>query len=160
MDRVVTRSLSKSYGLAGLRVGYALASREIIETLDRVRDSYNVNRLSQAGGLAAIRDQAYMNAIVNKIIRTRDFYIEEFRSLNWRVYDSQANMIFTAPRDRQGNEGPKVAKRLFDYLKANRILVRYFPGHVLTESFLRISVGDEEQMLKLYATVEKWLKNE
>ena len=155
---VITRTLSKSYALAGLRVGYALAERSIVDILDRVRDSYNVNRLTQAGALAAIKDQSYLEAIVGKLVRIRDFYLQEFRALDWFVYESQANFLFMEPLDRNGQKGPKVAKALFEYLKENRILVRYFPGHALTESFLRISVGDEDQMLKLSETIEQWLK--
>ncbi len=156
---VITRTLSKSYALAGLRVGYGLAASDIVEALDRVRDSYNVNRLSQAGGLAAVRDRSYMKAIVQKICRTRDFYFEELKSLGWFTYESQANMLFAEPMNARGEVGPEVALGLFEYLKSKKILVRYFPGHALTASFLRISVGDEDQMLKLSETIEQWLKN-
>ena len=156
---VITRTLSKSYALAGLRVGYGLARPEAIEALDRVRDSYNVNLLSQAGAIAALRDQGYMKAIVGKIARTRDFYFSEFQNLGWFTYESQANMLFTEPVNSAGESGASVAIDLFEYLKARKILVRYFPGHALTESFLRISVGDEDQMLKLSETIEEWLKN-
>ena len=157
---VITRTLSKSYALAGLRVGYALAERSIIDILDRVRDSYNVNLLTQVGALAAIKDQSYLQAIVGKITRIRDFYLQEFKALDWFVYESQANFLFVEPVDRNGEKGPKVAKALFEYLKENRILVRYFSGHALTGSFLRISVGDEDQMLKLSETIKQWLKTE
>ncbi len=155
----ITRTLSKSYALAGLRLGYAMAHPEIIEALDRVRDSYNVNRLSQAGAIAALRDQSYMQAIVGKIKRTRDFYRSDFESLGWFTYQSEANMLFTEPRNGKGEAGPEVASALFEYLKERRILVRYFPGHALTERFVRISVGDEDQMLKLSETIGQWLKN-
>lgn len=156
---VITRTLSKSYALAGLRVGYGLARPEAIEALDRVRDSYNVNLLSQVGAIAALRDQRYMKAIVGKIARTRDFYFSEFQNLGWFTYESQANMLFTEPTNAAGESGASVAIDLFEYLKARKVLVRYFPGHALTESFLRISVGDEDQMLKLSETIEEWLKN-
>ena len=157
---VITRTLSKSYALAGLRVGYALASTEIIEALDCVRDSYNVNQLSQAGALAAIQDQSYMKAIVGKVARTRDYYFDELNSLGWFTYESEANMLLTEPVNGDGEKGPSVALNLFEFLKSEKILVRYFPGHALTDSFLRISVGDEGQMLKLSETIEQWLKNE
>ena len=151
--------LSKSYALAGLRVGYGLASPEVIEALDRVRDSYNMNRLSQAGAIAALKDQSYMKAIAGKVARIRDFYYSELTNLGWFTYESQANMLFTEPVNSAGECGASVAVELFEYLKARKILVRYFPGHALTESFLRISVGDEDQMLKLSETIEQWLKN-
>ncbi len=156
---VITRTLSKSYALAGLRVGYGLASPEVIEALDRVRDSYNVNSLSQAGAIAALKDQSYMKAIAGKVARTRDYYYFEFTNLGWFTYQSQANMLFTEPVNSAGERGASVAVELFEYLKERKVLVRYFPGHALTESFLRISVGDEDQMLKLSETIEQWLKN-
>ncbi|MCL4150563.1 UNVERIFIED_CONTAM: hypothetical protein GTU68_064437 [Idotea baltica] len=157
---VITRTLSKSYGLAGIRVGYALADGEVIDVLDRVRDSYNVNRLSQAAGLAAVSDQSYLKATVGKVKRTRDFYSDEFVKLGWFTYDSQSNFIFTEPVDSSGRKGPEVAQDLFEFLKSRKILVRYFGGHALTDSFLRISVGSEDQMLLLSETIEQWTNKE
>ncbi len=156
---VITRTFSKSYGLAGLRLGYAMAHPSVIEILDRVRDSYNVNRLTQAAGLAALKDQSYLKAIVGKIKRTRDFYRSEWEQLGWFCYPSQSNFLFVEPRDRSGATGAAVAQSLFEHFKANRILVRYFGSSPLTESFLRISVGDEDQMLHVSESIEKWLKN-
>lgn len=156
---VVTRTFSKSYGLAGLRLGYAVADAEIVDILDRVRDSYNVNRLSQAGGLAAIQDQSYLKAVVEKIKRTRDFYRSEWEKLDWFCYPSQANFLFVEPRNAAGERGAHVASELFEYFKQNKILVRYFPSNALTDSFLRISVGDEDQMLHVSETIRKWLNN-
>ena len=156
---VITRTFSKSYGLAGLRLGYALADASVIEILDRVRDSYNVNRLSQAGGLAALKDQSYLKAIVGKVKHTRDFYRTEWEALGWFCYPSQSNFLFVEPRNAKGEAGPQVAVDLFEYFKQNKILVRYFGSSSLTDSFLRISVGDEDQMLYVSETIEKWLNN-
>ena len=159
-NAVVTRTLSKSYGLAGMRVGYGLASAEVIEVLDRVRDSYNVNRLSQAAGLAAVKDQDYLLATVGKMKRTRDFYYDELASRGWFTYPSQSNFLFTEPVNGQGERGAVIARELFEFLKSRKILVRYFGGHALTESFLRISVGDDDQMLLLSETIEQWMNKE
>lgn len=156
---VVTRTFSKSYGLAGLRLGYAMGDASVVEILDRVRDSYNVNRLTQAGGLAAIGDQSYLRAIVGKIQRTRDYYRGEWEDLGWFCYPSQANFLFVEPRDAAGKAGPEVATALFEYFKSRKILVRYFPSSPLTASFLRISVGDEDQMLSVSESIRAWLKN-
>jgi histidinol-phosphate aminotransferase len=156
---VVTRTFSKSYGLAGLRLGYGLADKEVIDILDRVRDSYNVNRLSQAGGLAALKDQSYLKAVAAKICRTRDYYRAEWEKMGWFCYPSQSNFLFVEPRDAAGKCGSAVAQELFEYFRANKILVRYFPSSPLTDSFLRISVGDEDQMLRVSETIQKWLKN-
>lgn len=156
---VITRTFSKSYGLAGLRLGYAMADASVIEILDRVRDSYNVNRMTQVGGLAALKDQSYLKAVVGKIQRTRDFYREEWESLGWFCYPSQANLLFVEPKNAKGESGPEVASALFEYFKDHKILVRYFPSSSLTDSFLRISVGDEDQMLLVSETIQSWLNN-
>ena len=156
---VITRSFSKSYGLAGLRVGCGLAAAEVIDLLDRVRDSYNVNRLSQAAAIAALEDQQYYRAVIDKIIKTRDFYLKEFQQRDWFTYSSQANFLFTEPRDRNGKTGKKIARALVTFLKDRNILVRYFDADALTESFVRISIGTEEQMKILLETIELWQKN-
>jgi len=159
-NAVITRTFSKSYALAGIRLGYALASSAVVEILDSVKDSYNVNRLTQAAGLAAIRDQDYLKALVKKSQHTRDLYVREFETLGWFVYPTQANFIFAEPKNAAGETGPEVAESLFEFFKANKILVRYFPGHALTESFLRISVGDDDQMLTVSETIKRWLNKE
>jgi histidinol-phosphate aminotransferase len=156
---VVVRTLSKAYALAGLRVGYGLADPEVIGWLDRVRDSYNVNRLSQAAALAALSDGAYHSAIVGKIKASRDDFVRDWsRRRSWHTYPSQANFIFTEPRTAAGAAGPEVAKSACDFLFSRKVLVRRFPSHALTASFLRISVGTDEEMSVLNETLDAWQK--
>ncbi|MFH1497609.1 MAG: histidinol-phosphate transaminase [Verrucomicrobiota bacterium] len=155
---VITRTLSKAHALAGLRVGYALAHPEVIGLLDRVRDSYNVNRLSQAGALAALSDTGYYDAIIGKINRTRDHWSAEWSARGWFTYESQANFIFTEPQTAAGEAGPAVAKSLYEFLLSRKILVRYFPSHALTASFLRISVGTDDEMLAVEQAIQAWLQ--
>lgn len=155
----VTRTFSKSYGLAGLRVGYLLGDPGLIDIVDRVRDSYNVNRLSQAGALAALQDQEYFQAVVGKIKYTRDFYRSEFEKRGWFTYPSQTNFLFTEPRDREGRAGKAVATSLYNFLCEHKVLVRHFPSHDLTSGFLRISVGSEPEMLTLAETIDEWHKS-
>ncbi|MEM0965484.1 MAG: histidinol-phosphate transaminase [Verrucomicrobiota bacterium] len=157
---VITRSFSKSFGLAGLRVGYAVASSEIVSLLDRVRDSYNLDRVAQAAGCAALKDWGYFDATIGKITYIRDFYRNEMEGIGWEVYPSQANFLFARPQTAHGDYGPEVAVSLFEFLKSRKILVRYFDSHALTRDFLRISIGDEDQMLTLWETISEWLKKE
>ena len=131
----------------------------MIGLLDRVRDSYNVSRLSQVAAQAAFDDPHYYTGIINKVRHTRDHYVSEWKTLGWFTYRSQANFIFTEPRNAAGEAGPEVAQALYDYLLSRNILVRHFPSHALTTSFLRISVGTDEEMLLLHETLEVWLKN-
>jgi histidinol-phosphate aminotransferase len=94
---------------------------------------------------------------VGKIRDTRDHYHGEFTKLGWFTYPSSSNFLFTAPVDGRGRKGPEVAKALYDCLFAQRILVRYFPSHRLTAPFLRITVGDDAQMLTLRDAIHAWL---
>ncbi len=155
---VVVRTLSKAYALAGIRVGYALAHPELIDLLDRVRDSYNVNRLSQAAALAALGDQPYYEGVIAKVKATRDRAIAGFTARGWFTYPSQANFIFTEPRNARGASGPAVSKSADSFLSSRRVLVRHFPSHALTAPFLRISVGTDDEMLVLSETLDAWLK--
>ncbi len=156
---VITRTLSKAHALAGIRVGYGLADAGVIDLLDRVRDSYNVNRLSQAAASAALADSGYYDAIIGKIIHTRDYWLGEWGvRLGWFTYESQSNFIFTEPKSARGESGPTVAKALYDFLLSRKILVRAFPNHALTASFLRISVGSDDEMFAVNSAIEAWLK--
>jgi histidinol-phosphate aminotransferase len=156
----VVRTFSKSHCLAGVRVGYALADPAVIGLLDRVKDSYNVSRLSQAAALAALEDPDYYAELVRKVKATRARACRQWTAgCGWFTYPSQANFLFTEPRDRAGQKGPEVARRLYDFLFARKILVRYFGSHALTSSGLRISVGTDEEMLILQENLEAWLKH-
>ncbi len=142
---VVSRTFSKAYALAGMRIGYALAHPAVIETLDKVRDSYNLDRLAQVAGAAALGDADYYAGIVAEIKRVRNEVSDTLKNLGWRVLPSQANFLMAEPVV-AGESGAAVAGEFFRYLKENKILVRYFPNNPVTASFLRISIGDAEEM--------------
>ncbi len=156
---VIVRTLSKAYALAGIRVGYALANPEVIGLLDRVRDSYNVSRLSQTAAIAALGDPGYYAGIVAKISATRDYYAVSWREKKgWFTFPSEANFICTEPRDGAGRTGLAVARSAYDFLFSRKVLVRHFPSDALTASFLRISVGSDDEMLVLDESLDAWLK--
>ncbi|HMC56239.1 MAG: histidinol-phosphate transaminase [Gemmatimonadetes bacterium] len=154
---VVVRTLSKAYALAGIRVGYALADAAVIDVLDRVRDSYNVSRLSQVAAIAAIEDDAYFRSLVARVVATRDVFVTDLtKRRGWFTYDSQANFVFTEPRTQRGETGPAVARSAYEHLYANKVLVRYFPNHPLTASFLRVSIGTDDEMAVLREQLDAW----
>jgi histidinol-phosphate aminotransferase len=154
---VIVRTLSKAYALAGIRVGYALADTAVIDVLDRVRDSYNVSRLSQVAATAAVEDHAHLESLVSRVIATRDAFVADLtRRRNWFTYDSQANFVFTEPVNVRGETGPAVARSAYEYLYAKKVLVRYFPNHELTASFLRVSVGTDAEMAVLRDRLDAW----
>lgn len=156
---VITRSLSKSHGLAGLRAGYALASAEIIGLLDKVRDSYNVNRLSQVGALAALKDETYHARLINEIRTTREEFSARLRERGFFLHPSGGNFVFARAPAVKNRTGKENARSLFEFLRENRILVRYFPDDSLTDSFLRISMGTPPQMERVVETIDLWLRN-
>ncbi|PLX99999.1 MAG: histidinol-phosphate transaminase [Desulfuromonas sp.] len=137
---VVTRTFSKSYSLAGMRLGLAVARPQVIDALDKIRDHYHLDRLALAAATAALRDQAYLRETVGKVCATRDWFTEELRQLGYRVAASHANYIFAEPADRNG-------KRVYDNLFVHKILVRYFSDPLLQHG-VRISIGTREEMEK------------
>jgi histidinol-phosphate aminotransferase len=156
---VVVRTFSKSYSLAGMRVGFALANAEIISVLDRVRDAYNLDRIAQAAALAAFEDTAYFEVQRQKVIATREATRAQLDCFGWFTYPSAANFLFTEPKNRAGESSAAVAKQLFEHLKAQRVLVRYFPSHPLTCAFIRVSIGTDAEMKAFLTAVESWLNH-
>ena len=142
---VVTRTLSKSYALAGMRLGLAIARPEVIAALDKIRDHYNLDRLAQAAATAALRDQDYFRDAVRKIRETRDWFSAELCKLNYAVIPSSGNYVFTTPPDRDGS-------RVYHGLFARKILVRHFSDPNLAHG-LRISIGTHEEMEKTVAAL-------
>lgn len=155
---VIVRSFSKAYALAGLRVGYALADPAVVQLLDRVRDSYNLDSLAQAGACAALADEAYQRQISAQVLAMRKLADEWYQGWGWFSYPSQANFHFVEPTRPGCPPSPDTAASLFEFLRCGKILVRYFPTHALTRTFLRISLGTEAEMNALRARIELWMK--
>jgi len=144
---IVSRTISKSYSLAGLRLGYAVAAPEIITGMMKVKDSYNVNMLTQLLAEAAIKDQEYLKNTVAKIKVSRTKLSNELKSLGFEVVDSQSNFIFASPPDGDG-------EKLFNALRGQNIIIRYFPGEK-TGKYIRITIGAEEQLQGLVDFLKK-----
>lgn len=156
---VVVRTFSKSYGLAGMRVGFALADAAIIGMLDRVRDAYNLDRIAQAAALAAFEDVVYFEEQRKKVIATREATLAALVAHGWFTYPSATNFLFTEPKNALGESGAAVAKDLFEHLKRAKVLVRYFPGHPLTCAFIRVSIGTDAEMEAFLTAVTSWLNH-
>lgn len=138
---LVIRTLSKSHSLAGLRVGYALGDKELIEGIVRVKDSinsYTVDRLAQAGAREAIKDDAYFRETRSKIIKTRERVSATLESLGIQVIPSQANFIFVKSPQCPGQD-------LFQELREKGILVRYFNKPKIN-NFIRVTIGTDQEM--------------
>jgi len=147
---LIVQTLSKSRALAGLRVGFAFGHKDLIEGLNRIKNSinsYTVNRLSQAGAKAAFEDETYFQSISLKVIDTREKVIPYLRELGFKVLESKANFLFVSHNTIH-------AKLIFDELRNNGILVRYF-NKPRIDNFLRISIGTNEEMEVLIAKLRE-----
>ena len=153
---IVMRTFSKSYSLAGLRVGYCVGPADLIAAMYKVKDSYNVDAVAQAVALAAIKDQAWMRANVAKVVKTRGRLAEALRRLGWDIIPSESNFLFArpAPKGVPFRAAAATAAAVFDALKAQNIFVRYFRGPK-TGDRIRITIGTEAQVKKLLAAIGK-----
>ena len=138
---IVSRTVSKSYSLAGLRLGFAFAHPDLIAGMMKVKDSYNVDMLTQILGEAAIRNQDYLSETVAKIKISRSQLTAELKKMGFEVVDSQSNFLFASPPDGDG-------EKLFKALRTQNIIVRYFPGKA-TGKYVRITIGTEAQLQRL-----------
>jgi histidinol-phosphate aminotransferase len=143
----VLRTFSKSFSLAGMRIGLGFGSREIIGELNKVRDSYNLDRLSLVAGRAALDDVAWMKANVAKVVSARDELLPELAKLGLAVLPSESNFVFA--RTRSGD-----AAGLYRALRERGILVRYFATPALRDG-IRISVGTPEENGALVAALRE-----
>ena len=135
---LVTRTLSKSYALAGLRFGFLVASAPMVQQLQKVKDSYNCDALSIAAATAAIMDQKWLADNVQRVNASRRRLTERLRELGFEVIDSQANFVWC-------EHSAASAETLYQQLKQQGVLVRYMKYTRWREG-LRISVGTDEQL--------------
>jgi histidinol-phosphate aminotransferase len=143
---LIVQTLSKSRALAGLRVGFAIGQRPLIEALERVKDSFNsypLDGLAIAGAVAAIRDDAWFQETRQRIMASRDTLVRGLTGLGFEVLPSVANFVFTR---HPGHRGADLAARL----RQHGILVRHFERPRIAD-YLRITVGTEEQCSRLIA---------
>lgn len=144
---LVCRTLSKSYSLAGLRLGYLVGPEALIGALHTLKDSYNVDRLAQAAALAAIGDPDWMRANVRRIQATRARLTAALRGQGWTVFDSETNFLWTRPAGRPA--GP-----VFEALRGRSIVVRHWTAPRLAE-YIRITVGSDPQVDRLLDALRK-----
>jgi histidinol-phosphate aminotransferase len=146
---IVLRTFSKSFSLAGMRIGLALGSEEIISGMMKVKDSYNVNRLSMTAAAAAMQDMPWMKRNVGRIQRSRKKLIAGLKRLGFSVYPSHANFILA-------RKAGQNLKCVYEELKRRKILVRYFDTAGLRDC-LRITVGtpmEIQALLKEMAAID------
>jgi len=150
---LVVQTLSKSRALAGLRLGFAVGDVGLIAALDTVKNSFNsypLDRLAIAGGVAAFADDAYFQIMRSRVMASREALVAALVDLGFEVLPSAANFLFARHRQRAGAE-------LFEALRRDGVLVRHFTRPRI-DRFLRITVGTEAQNARLIAALEALLR--
>ena len=149
---LVIQTCSKSRSLAGLRVGFAIGHSELIEGLNRIKNSFNsytLDRLALVGAISSFQDQEYFEAMNTKVIVTRTWTVRKLRELGFLVPESLANFVFITHPDHD-------ASSLFQSLRGRGILVRYF-NQPRIDQYLRVSIGTDEEMQALITALEEIL---
>jgi len=153
---IVLRTLSKAFGLAGLRVGYAVSNPSIAKVLERLRAPFNVNRLAQAAAITALKDRRYVIKVSGLIKKGRAYLSKELSRLGLRVLPSEANFVMVDASS-IGIDGPK----LCDLLAERKIFIRDLSGfRGAGFRYVRITVGNPQQNLRLVDALEKIIRGD
>ncbi len=143
---IISRTMSKSYSLAGMRVGFGIASTPIIEQMNKVRDSYNLDRIAQILGTNAFNFQDYFKNVWQKVRQTRSYLIESLKKLDFSVFDSNSNFVFASPQWISASD-------LYTQLKKRKVLVRYFKNPRIKD-YVRISIGTDQEIARLLEAIK------
>ena len=149
---IVVQTFSKARSMAGMRIGYAISNPILIQYLNDAKysfNSYTMNQTSLICGVEAVKDKAYFEEGLRKIIETREWAKTELKNLGFQCLDSKSNFIFAMHPDYD-------AKELFEALKKNDIYVRFW-GSERIEQYMRITVGTREEMETLFAFFRKYM---
>lgn len=150
---IIVQTFSKARSMAGMRIGYAIGSPELIRYLNDAKysfNSYTMNQTSLVCGVEAVRDKEYFEKGIRKIVETREWAKEELRKLGFTFTDSRANFIFAAHPDYD-------ARELFEAMKKKGIYVRFW-GSERIEQYLRITIGTREEMEELFSFLREYMK--
>ena len=148
---LVCHTFSKSRSLAGLRVGYALGQADLIEGLERVKNSFNsypMDRLALAGALASVEDDAHFRASCARVVAIRERLVSDLQGLGFEVLPSTANFVFARHPQHRG-------AALAQALRERAIIVRHFAKPERISDFLRITVGNPDQCAALIAGLKQ-----
>ena len=149
---IITQTFSKARSMAGMRIGYAIASPLLIKYLNDAKysfNSYTMNKTSLVYGAEAVKDKEYFAETTRKIVETRDWAEEEFKKLGFVFPKPSANFIFVSHPEYD-------AKELFEAMKAKGIYVRFW-GSERIEQYLRVTIGTREEMEALFAFLREYM---
>ena len=143
---ILSRTMSKSYSLAGMRVGFGISSQAIIEQMNKVRDSYNLDRIAQKLAANCFEFQDDFKQNWQKVKQTRHHLISALQTLDFVVFDSDSNFVLASPRW-------IAAAELYTQLKDHKVLVRYFK-HPRISNYVRISIGTDQEIDRLLDVIK------
>ena len=150
---LVVQTFSKSRSMAGMRIGYAIGCRELISALNDVKNSinsYTLNYVSILTGEAAVKDKEYFDATRNKVMATRERTKAKLKEMGFEMPDSKANFVFATHKDYD-------ITAMFEYLREHNVFVRHW-NNPLIKDYLRITIGTDAEMDRLFATIEDFIK--
>jgi histidinol-phosphate aminotransferase len=150
---VVLRTFSKSHSLAGMRLGLLFGSEQVIAGLQKVKDSYNLDRLAIVAGAVALEEHAWMRTNVERVIQTRDYLARRLTELGLDVLPSHTNFLLAR------FASVELARGAYEHLKQNGVLVRYFSARLLDDA-LRITVGTEAEIEAFLAELSRYIHAE
>lgn len=145
---LVVQTFSKSRSVAGLRIGYCMGHKDLIKALNNVKysiNSYTMNTPAMKFGVLAVKDEAYFQSIIKKIVHTREWAKEEFQKCGFTCFDSKTNFLFVTHKS-------KPASEIYESLKDRNIFVRYF-NKPRIDNYLRITIGTDEEMRQLFVAL-------
>ena len=146
---IILKTFSKSYGLAGLRLGYAIAERELISYMERVRQPFNVNILAQAGGLAALDDNEFLKKTRSLVLNGKDFIYQELSKMGLGFLPSVANFVLVDT----GKDGLEVFKAMLKF----GVIVRDMKQYGLKD-FIRVTIGTQKENERFIRVLRKVLR--
>ena len=148
MSDSCTRTFSKAYGLAGLRIGYALGCREFVSALNRVREPFPVSRIAQTGALAALEDEEFTERVLKNNEEGKSYLYEEFERMALPYTPSHTNFVFVDLR--------RGSREIFQSLVREGIIIR--PGDLWScPTFVRVTIGTMEENRKFIAALKRIL---
>jgi histidinol-phosphate aminotransferase len=147
---IVVRTMSKAFGMAGMRLACGIAAPDVIGMMSRVRPPNSVSRVTARVGAAALRDIPAMRANVAAVIAQREPFADALWEIGAHVYPSVTNFVLTRW------ESPAVAQSVYDFLEARGMVVRNFSDHPLLPGHLRITVRTAEENARLLTALKEW----
>lgn len=149
---LVSRTFSKAFALANFRIGYLVSIKENVEIITKVRNSKNIPTFSQEAAIMALDDTAYMERYVTCVRNAREMFMDEMKKYSdiISIYPSEANFLMMKLKDRE------MKRRFLDFMKENHIYIRDLQQDILSDCYVRITVGTAAQMERVVKTVGKF----